>query len=94
MEKIVAKTNTPFTLALDLNNGNTGRYSQGRREFSGYVINTEGVITKFIEGDLKNRAKSQELLAAIHAASEGSGTKQGSAAVSYTHLTLPTTPYV
>ena len=78
MKKIKAETNTPFTIALDLNKEKTGRYSPNRGEFSGYVIDSKGKITKFFQGDLRNRAKSQEVLAAIKEASGGSGTKEGS----------------
>lgn len=78
MKKIKTKTDTPFTIAIDLNKEKTGRYSPNRGEFSGYVIDSTGKITKFFQGDLRNRAKSEELLAAVKAASEGSGTKEGS----------------
>ena len=40
---------------------------------------------------MANRKKKDEALAAVQAQTEGSGQP---AAVSYTHLTLPTTPYV
>ena len=78
MKKIKANTNTPFTLAMDLNKVKTGRYSPNRGEFSGYVIDSTGTITKFFEGNLRSRAKSEELLAAVKAASQGSGAKEGS----------------
>ena len=70
LEKIVAKTKTTFDLALDNGNKQTARYSTGRREFTGYVINTEGVITNVFAGDLRNRAKSDELITALKALSE------------------------
>jgi len=79
LKKIKDRTDTPFTIAVDLNKEKTARYSPSRREFSGYVIDSTGTITKFFQGDLRNRAKSKELLAAINAASEGSGMKKGSA---------------
>jgi len=66
-------------LALDLNNEQTGRYSSKRGEFTGYVINPTGTITGIFDGNLRNRAKSKELLDAIQAAaSEGSSMKEGS----------------
>ena len=78
LNKIVDKTKTTFTLALDNGNEQTARYSTGRREFTGYVINPKGVITKVIEGDLRNRAKSAELIEAVKATmpkKEGSDAK-------------------
>ena len=77
LEKIKKNTKTPYILALDNGNKKTGRYSPGKKEFSGYVINKEGEITKVFEGNLRNRAKSAELLTAI-AAANGSA-KNGSA---------------
>lgn len=75
---IETQTKTPYTLAVDLNNEKTGRYSTERGEFNGYVINSEGVITKIFEGDLRNRAKSNELLEAIKAASGSEADETGS----------------
>ena len=54
----------------------TSRYSAGRGEFTGYVINPEGTITSVFEGNLRNRAKSKELLEAVAKASGGSGSKE------------------
>lgn len=80
LNKIKAKTKTSFNLALDNGNKQTSRYSPGRREFSGYVINSSGVITDIFQGDLRNRAKSAQLIAAVKAASaasaEGSDSKE------------------
>ena len=77
LQKIVNKTKTTFTLALDNGKKQTPRYSAGRREFTGYVINPKGVITKVFEGDLRRRAKSAELIEAVKATmkKEGSGKK-------------------
>ncbi len=83
LKAIVEKTSTPFTLALDNGKKKTSRYSAGNREFTGYVINSKGVITKIFQGDLRNRAKSAELLEALGAKkemtdgdAEGSSTKE------------------
>lgn len=70
LKKIVARTKTTFELALDGGNKQTSRYSTGRREFTGYVINTDGVITNVFEGDLRNRATSAELIKALKALGE------------------------
>ena len=78
LKKIVAKTETTFNLALDSGKEQTGRYSTGRREFTGYVINSKGIIANVFQGDLRNRAKAAELIDAVKAASapaEGSGAK-------------------
>ena len=80
LKTIVKNTSTPFTLALDYGKKKTSRYSAGNREFTGYVINPKGVITKIFKGDLRNRANSTELLEAIAAAApkaagKGSATK-------------------
>ena len=48
LNKIVNKTKTTFTLALDYGKKQTARYSAGQREFTGYVINPKGVITKAV----------------------------------------------
>ena len=82
LAKIKEQTGTEFTLALDNGNKQTSRYSAGRREFHGYVINPKGVITKVFQGDKKNRAKAAEFLQAIKATSEtaeGSASKESDA---------------
>lgn len=81
LKAIVQKTSTTFTLALDNGKKNTSRYSTGNREFTGYVIDTKGMITKIFKGDLRNRATSDEILKALAAASKpmddaGSTTKK------------------
>ncbi len=75
LKKIKEKTETPFVLALDRGNEKTGRYSSERGEFSGYVIDPSGKITSIFEGNLRDRAKSKEVLEAVAAAAgeEGSG---------------------
>ena len=76
LDMIKEKTKTEYRLALDNGNKQTGRFAPGRKDFSSYVVNREGVITKIIEGDLRNRAKSNELLEAVaEFAKAGSATK-------------------
>jgi len=75
LKAILKKTSTTYTLALDNEKKQTSRYSVAKGEFTGYVINTKGVITKVFQGDLKKRAKSDELLAALKAAAK-SGTDE------------------
>ena len=77
LKKIKDKTETSFSLALDNDKKKTARYSTGRGEFTGYVINSNGIITSIFEGNLRNRAKSAELLDAISKAG-GSASKADS----------------
>lgn len=78
LQIIKEKTKTPYTLAVDLNNEKTGRYSSKKGEFTGYVIDGTGTITGIFDGNLRNRAKSDAFLTAIEAASGGSSMKEGS----------------
>ncbi|MEM7785298.1 MAG: hypothetical protein AAF623_18255 [Planctomycetota bacterium] len=75
LKKIRSNTKTKFKLALDFQKKQTSRFSTGRREFSSYVVDKDGVIQKIVTGDLKNRAKSNQLLSALKRLSTGS--KQG-----------------
>jgi len=79
LAKIKRKSSTTFTLALDSDKEKTPRYSTGRREFTGYVINPQGVITEVFEGNVRNRAKAAQLIKALKAAgkpAEGSDSKE------------------
>ena len=62
LEIIKKKTGVEFTLALDTGANNTSKYSPVKKTFDNYVVDKTGVITKIIEGDLRNRAKSKQLL--------------------------------
>jgi len=79
LAKIKKKTQTTFTLALDTGKEQTARYSAGEREFTGYVINSQGVIADVFKGDLKNRAKCSD---SKGSESEGSGDKGSSSKAS------------
>ena len=59
---IKKRTGVEFTLCIDTGAENTARYSPLKRTFDNYVVDKTGVITKVIEGDLRNRAKSKQLL--------------------------------
>ena len=80
LKAIKEKTNTSFTLALDNGKEQTSRYSAARGEFTGYVMSPKGEITKIIKGNLRDRAKSNELLEAVKASAGGSASKAGSGA--------------
>ena len=62
LELIRKKTGVKFRLALDTGAKQTAKYSPVKRTFDNYIVNQTGVITKVIEGDLRNRAKSDQLL--------------------------------
>ena len=64
-----------FTLALDTGKAKTPGYSSRRGEFSSYVIDKDGVVQQIIKGDLRQRAKSQQLLATLKKITAESGQK-------------------
>lgn len=87
LKKIKRSTEVPFTLCLDTGAEQTAKYSPGRREFDNYVIDQSGNIAAKIDGDLRNRATSEQLFTVLEGltgeaeeaeAEEGSGTKPGS----------------
>lgn len=65
LQKMKDATKTKFKLALDLNKKQTPRYSPSKRSFNSYVVDKEGKISAIITGDLRNRAKSDQLLAEL-----------------------------
>jgi len=79
LKMIAEKTKTPFTLALDNGKEKTARYSADNMEFSSYVVSPKGEIVEIIKGDLRNRAKAKQLLAAIKSASSPSSESKSSA---------------
>lgn len=62
---IKERSGVDFTLCLDLGAEKTRPYSPGKMQFANYVVDASGVIRGVIDGDLKNRAKSAELLSAL-----------------------------
>ncbi len=67
LENIKKKYKTTYTLALDLDKKSSGAYSSKNRTFDNYVIDKEGVIRKVIDGTLRTRAKSKQLLETLKA---------------------------
>ncbi len=65
LEIIKKRAGAGFTYALDTGKKKTARYSPGRRKFDNYVIDKSGIIRAVINGDLRNRAKSDELLKTV-----------------------------
>ena len=77
LKLIKKKTKVDFTLALDTPVEKTAAYSPGNKEFTNYVIDKSGVIRGIIPGDLRNRAKSKELLDIIAKLSDGASSSDG-----------------
>jgi len=62
LKKIKAKSKVEFTLGLDTDAKATGAYSPGKMKFQNYVIDKHGVIRGIVDGSLKSRAQSAQLL--------------------------------
>ena len=73
LEKIKNRTETPFTLCVDLGAENTPRYSSGRKEFDNYVIDSTGNIVAMIDGTLRDRATSEELIEVLEGLTADAG---------------------
>jgi len=78
LKKIKKKTKVGFTLALDTPADATKAYSSGRREFDNYLVDGSGVIQGVIDGSLKTRAQSEQLVKMIK--SLGDSSNSGGAA--------------
>ena len=65
LKKIRDRIDAGFTLGLDLNAERTADYSPGKMVFTNYVIDSTGVIRGVIEGDLRTRANSEQLLGVL-----------------------------
>lgn len=73
LKKIKNRTKVDFTLALDTPANATKAYSNGRKEFDNYLVDGTGVIRGVIDGSLKNRAQSEQLVKMIKSLSDSSG---------------------
>lgn len=62
LKNIKRKYKTTYTLSLDLDKKSSGAYSPKRGSFDNYVIDKKGVVRKIVDGTLKTRAKSKQLL--------------------------------
>ncbi len=65
LKKIKVLTETPFTLAVDLDKKSSIAYSPKRMTFDNYVIDKSGNVVAVIDGTLKDRATAVELLKAL-----------------------------
>jgi hypothetical protein len=59
---IKTRSGVEFTLCLDKGAEKTSSYSPGKMQFANYVVDKSGVICGIIDGDLRNRAKAEQLL--------------------------------
>ena len=73
LKKIKDRTKVDFTLALDTPANSTKAYSTGRKEFDNYLVDGTGVIRGVIDGSLKTRAQSEQLVKMIKSLSDSSG---------------------
>ena len=80
LKKIRDKTKVEFTLALDTPANATKAYSGGRKEFDNYLVDGTGVIRGVIDGSLKTRAQSEQLVKMIKSLSD-SGDSSGAASM-------------
>lgn len=62
LKKIKEKTKVSFTLGIDTPAKATSKYSNGAKVFTAYVIDKNGKIQGIVPGDLRNRAKSKQIL--------------------------------
>ncbi len=77
LEKMKKSSKTNFTMALDTGKKQTAIYSPGRLVFDNYVIDSNGKIAAIIPGDLRKRAKSEELLKVLKGLKKkGKGSKK------------------
>ena len=70
LKKIKNRTKVDFTLALDTPANATKAYSGGRKEFDNYLVDGNGVIRGVIDGSLKTRAQSEQLVKMIKSLGE------------------------
>ena len=72
LKKIKNRTKVDFTLALDTPATATKAYSNGRGEFDNYLVDGNGVIQGVIDGSLRTRAQSEQLVKLIKSSSDSS----------------------
>ena len=73
LKKIKNRTKVDFTLALDTPANATKAYSNGRKEFDNYLVDGTGVIRGVIDGSVKTRAQSEQLVKMIKSLSDSGG---------------------
>ncbi len=70
LEKIRDKAKTSFTLSLDLEKKSTKLYSPKDRTFDNYVVDSDGVVRKIVDGTLRTRAKAEQLIETLETLQE------------------------
>ncbi len=70
LKKVINKTGTTFSLALDTPATQTARYSPGRQVHDSYIIDAEGVIQSILPGTRYNRAQAKDFKAALNKIAE------------------------
>lgn len=63
LKKTLEKTMSTFRLGLDLNKEQTSRWSPKKGQFANYVVDRHGKIRGIVDGDLRDRATADELMA-------------------------------
>lgn len=62
LQKILDRTKTEFTLAVDLDKESSGVYSPKKMTFNNFVIDKEGILRAEIDGTLRVRATAEQLI--------------------------------
>ena len=66
IQKKVAEANRKhFIVTIDPKKKSSAAYSPGRRTFDNYVIDAKGIIRAEIDGTLRDRATSEQLIKAL-----------------------------
>lgn len=70
LKKVIEKTKTTFTLALDTPAEQTSSYSPGEKNHDSYIIDTDGVIRSVLDGERYDRAQAEEFVSTLEAISK------------------------
>jgi thioredoxin-dependent peroxiredoxin len=71
LEKSKQRAKSTFRLGLDLGKKKTAAYSPKRRQFANYVIDRKGIVRGIVDGDLRDRATADELMAFLKKINDG-----------------------
>ena len=62
LKKIKQKHDPPYLLSFDKEAKQTKDYSSERMTFDNYVIDSKGIVRGIVDGTLRDRAKSDQLI--------------------------------